>query len=190
MVYLWVHLAGLALVPLFLQMLWLALAISQPLPFFWLELVLLVIVGLFPIVFLQWNKPFSPFNLLFFTTKINSLTEDDRRLLTPLKSTRQRFLSAIASIVSLIILWGIYLYAPLAREAASFLPQFRLFGLLIALIAFFLANLFLQVSVSVFPLIISKPETLSSLEPYPADKIKQDFTVFGFPLTKILPPLT
>jgi hypothetical protein len=183
MAYLWIHVAGLALVPLLLQVVWIGLAISQPLPFFWLELVFLIIFGLFPIIFLQWNRPFSPFNLLFFTLKIDTLTEDERRLLTALKSNLQRFLTAIASIVSIVSLWFIYQYAPLAREAASFLPQVRLFGLLIAIIAYFFVNLFWQVSLSVIPVMFTKIDTL---EPYPTDKIKQDFTVFGFPVAKLL----
>lgn len=184
--FLWIHLASIAFVPLFLQLVWLGLAITQPLPFYWFELLLLVIISLFPIIFMQWNKPFYPFNLLFFTLKIENLTEDQRRILTALKSTRQRFLTAIASLVSLFILWTIYQYAPLATEAASFLPQFRLFGLLIALVAFFISNLYLQVSLSIIPLFLINQEKYASLEPYPLDKIKQDFTVLGVPLTKLL----
>jgi hypothetical protein len=186
MLYLWIHVAGMAFVPLFLQVVWLALAVSQPLPFFWIELFLLVGLGFLPILWMQWSRPFSPFNILLLTVNPSSLSEDNRRILTALKSPRQRWLTAIASIVSLITLWLLYQYAPLAREAASFLPQFRVFGLLIAIVAYFLANLFLQVSFSVLPLIFLQPKTYNSLEPYPVEQIKQDFLVFGFPLAKAL----
>ncbi len=185
--FLWLNLAGFAVFPIAIQIVWLGLAVGQPLPFFWLELILLGIVGVIPVVWIQWSKPFSPFNLLFLTLKPDNLSESQRRILTGLKTNRQRLISAIASILILVILWYIYKYAPLATSAASFLPQVRILGLLIAIVAFFIGNFFLQTSLSIIPLILINSEKYNSLEPYPLEKIKQDFTLLGFPVSKLLP---
>ena len=54
--YLWIHLWGIALLPLFLEVVWLSLAIGDPFFPFWIELILLVAIGIFPIFLMQHSK--------------------------------------------------------------------------------------------------------------------------------------
>ncbi len=140
--FLWIHLAGIAVVPLSLQVVWLGLAVGNPLPFFWLELLLVAAVGIVPVFWMQWQRPFSIFSLLILAVKPEEMMESQRQILSLLKSNRQRFLSAIAAIVMLLALWPLYQLAPIVVMAASIIPPFRLLGLLIASVAFLVSNLF------------------------------------------------
>jgi hypothetical protein len=87
-------------------------------------------------------------------------------------------------------LWSIYQLAPLAAIAVSVLPTVRILGLAIAILAFFLANLFFQVSLSVLVVLFTSEPKFATTEPYPIGEVAKDFTLLGFRLGKILPSLT
>ena len=46
--YLWIHLAGITVAPLTLQLAWLGLAIGNPFPFYGIELALLFAIAILP----------------------------------------------------------------------------------------------------------------------------------------------
>ena len=184
--FLWIHLAGIAVVPLSLQVVWLGLAVGTPLPFFWLELLLVAAVGIVPVFWMQWQRPFSIFSLLILAVKPEEMMESQRQILSLLKSNRQRFLSAIAAIVMLLALWQLYQLAPIVVMAASIVPPFRLLGLLIASVAFLVSNLFFQVPVSVLGVFLTSPEKSAAREPYPVAEIEKDFTLTGWRVGQIL----
>lgn len=185
--FLWIHLAGLVVVPLALSALWLGLAIGDPLPFFWLELLVLIAVGVLPILWMQWSRPFDIFSILILAIKPDKLTSEQRQILSRFKTNKQRTLTLIAALVMVGLLWELYQLAPLASIAAAFLPQSRFLGLLMAAIAFWACNLFVQVPVSVLGILSTSQQELAETDPYPTEKILQDFTAPGFQVDWILP---
>jgi hypothetical protein len=188
--FLWIHLAGIAVVPLSLQLVWLGLAIGTPLPFFWLELLAIALIGIVPVFLMQWNRPFDIFSLMLVSIKPEHLSEARRRILSLFARKSQQLLALIAAIVMLVLLWQIYRLAPLAAIAATPIPQYRLLGLVIAIVGFWLSNLFFQVPVSVLGVLLVGKQQFASTEPWPVENIAKKFTIPGFRVNKIpfLPP--
>ncbi|UIE37056.1 low-complexity tail membrane protein [Leptodesmis sichuanensis] len=187
--YLWIHLAGLATLPLWLELCWLGLAAGDPVLPFWLELLLVAAIGIVPIFWMQWQRPFYIFSLIGVALKPAQLTEDQRRLLTLFKSQRNRWLAIAPAIITFFALRQLYYLAPIANPVTPFAAEARWLGLLVAAIAFLGVNLFLQVPVSVFSVMLTGESTFAATAPYPLEAIRSDFTAVGIPVNQILPPV-
>lgn len=185
--YLWIHLAGVAALPIFLEVCLLGLAAGDPFLPPVLELGLIAIVGIAPIFWMQWQRPFYIFSLLAIALQPAQLSDQERRMLRFFKSQEVRVLTAIAPIILTIILWQLYKLAPLAAEVTPF--SGRLVGLLVAAIAFLGCNLFLQVPLSVVRVLLAGEAKFAAAEPYPLEQIGQDFTVLGLRVKQILPAI-
>lgn len=183
--FLWIHLAGLALVPLLLIILWIGLAVSDPWSFYWVELVLVGTVGVLPILWMQWTKPFNFFGVLFLSVRPNSLTEEQRKILRLLQTRKNKIFHGLTAIGLLGLGWLIYQLAPLAAITASMLPQWRILGLTIAGVAFFFCNLFVQVPVSVLGVLLTSDKTWLATEAIPSNQVSNQFTVVGLRVSKI-----
>ncbi|MEB3358475.1 MAG: low-complexity tail membrane protein [Synechococcales bacterium] len=190
--YLWIHLAGAAAVPIWLEVCFLGLALGNPLLPPGLEILLVAAIGVTPVLWMQWQRPFYIFSLLVVALKVDALTPNQRRLLRFFKSFQTKLLSLVVPIVLTYLLWLLYQFTPLATDALATLPvpQWHLLGLLVAAIAFLLANLFLQVPVSVLRVLFASEQAVTQAEPYPLEQIGQNFTSIGFEVAQILPPLS
>ena len=188
--FLWIHLAGLAVVPLSLLVVWLALAVGSPLPFFWLELIFIAAVGIVPVFWMQWNRPFDIFSLLILALKPEAMTAEQQRILSLFKRKKQRFWALVTAGIMLLLLWQIYRLGPLAALVTPLSPQWRIVGVLLAAVAFLVSNLFVQVPVSVLGVLSTSEQQFAVTEPLPAEKILQEFTIPGFRVGKVLPFLT
>lgn len=187
--FLWIHLAGLVTLPLFLELTLLGLAIAQDFVPFWLELGLLILVGIVPIAWMQWSRPFDIFSLLFVAISPQQLAPQQRQILQQFKTTKHRILTAVAALGMLAVLWQLDRFAPLAETAASLLPQSRILGLILALFAFAASNLFLQVPVSVLGVLLTNEQQFQATEPLDNEQIAREFSVFGLRVRQILPRL-
>ena len=185
--FLWIHLAGLAVAPLFLEVVWIALGVSTPIPFFWLELVAIATVGILPIFWMQWQRPFDIFSFLVVAVKPEQLTREQQQILTLFNSKKQRFLALITAILMVLVLWQIYRLSPLAFYVAYLVPQWRLGAVAVAAVAFLLSNLFIQIPVSVLGVMLTTDNKFSSTEPIPIEQIPQKYSIFGFKVANILP---
>lgn len=185
--YLWIHLAGIAALPIFLEICLLGLAAGDPLLPAVLELGFVAAVGIAPIVWMQWQRPFYIFSLLAIALQPAQLSDEERRMLRFFKSQEVRVLTVIAPIILTIILWQLYKLAPLAAEVTPF--SGRLVGLLVAAIAFLGCNLFLQVPLSVVRVLLAGEAEFAAAEPYPLERVGQDFTVLGLRVKQILPAI-
>ena len=183
--FLWIHLAGLAAVPLLLQAVWLGLAVGEPLPF-WLELLFVAAVGIIPTLWMQLRRPFDIFSLLIVAVKPEQLTADQRRILSLLRTKKHGIIAIAVAALALVILWQLYQIAPVAAVAASFLPQVRILGLLLAAIAFFMSNLFIQVPFSVVGVLLTDQQQFANAQPIPSEAIRHEFTVPGFRVNQFL----
>ncbi len=185
--FLWIHLAGLAAVPLALEVVWLGLAVGDPIFPVWLEWLLLAIVGIAPVLWMQITRPFDIFSILVLALKPEQLTVEQRRLLSLFKTKNNLVVTIAAAAFMLWVLWQIYRVAPVAAAVAPFEPSWRIAGLLLAGLAFLGSNLFLQVPLSVLQVLLSSESEFAAAEPYPMEKMSQDFTMPGFKVNKILP---
>ncbi|MDB9495156.1 low-complexity tail membrane protein [Spirulina subsalsa CS-330] len=183
--YLWLHLAGLAAVPLWLFVAWLGIAAGYPIAPTLLEIILLVSVGIVPILVMQWKRPFSPFGLLLFSLQPSQLSLAQRKMLQRLQSNRTHFLTGLGVIPMIWIIGQLYTLAPLAQGATP-IPN-HVVGLGVAAIALLAANLFWQVPLSVVGVLLTRPSQFDATEPYPVAAISAAFTSPGFPVQKILP---
>ena len=183
--FLWVHLAGIAVAPFALLVVWLALAIAVPLTPYWLELGFLVGMGVLPILWMQWHKPFEIFSLLVVALRPEVLTLEQRKILSLFKQPRQRVLTVLTALLMTAKLLALYYFAPLASLPVLDLPQIRIAALGVAAIAFLIANLFVQVPVSMLGILLTSNATYEQISPIELSEIPQKLTLFGFRVKKI-----
>ncbi|MGK7930934.1 MAG: low-complexity tail membrane protein [Microcystaceae cyanobacterium] len=183
--YLWLHFTGIAASPIFLLLTWLSLSLGDPLPFYWLELVIIGVIAILPVFLMQWLRPFYIYCLIIVSINPLNLTEEQRKILPWFKTGKQRGIALLTSIAMIGVLWLIYQYAPLADMMTRNLPQWRILGLFTAIITFSLANLFIQVPMSVLGILTSNPQILETSEPYPSERISEQFSILGLKLRQI-----
>ncbi|AFZ19178.1 low-complexity tail membrane protein [Allocoleopsis franciscana] len=184
--FLWIHLAGLAACPLALELVWLGLAVGDPILPVWLEFFLVAAIGLGPILWMQLTRPFDIFSILIFALKPEQLTQEQRRLLSLFKTKTNRVITIAATVLLLWVLWQIYRVAPVAAPVVPLSPRWHFLGLLGAGLAFLISHLFLQVPVAVAQVLLTSESEFVAATPYPVEKIPQDFTVPGVRVNKIL----
>lgn len=187
--YLWIHLAGAAAVPIFLEICFVGLAAGDPVLPIGLEFLLVAVVGIAPVFWMQWQRPFYIFSLLIVAVKPDQLTDEQRRLLRLFKTTPVKALTVVVSGVLAIALWKLFHAPPLDASSIPFLPQWRLGGLLIGAIAFLLSNVFLQVPASVLRVLLAPESQVNDTDPYAVEHISKDFSVIGLRVERILPDM-
>ncbi|MGF1538000.1 MAG: low-complexity tail membrane protein [Elainellaceae cyanobacterium] len=187
--YLWIHLAGLAAAPLWLELCFVGLAIGDPVLPQAAELAIVAAVGGVPVLWMQWQAPFYIFSVLVAALRPAQLTEAQRRLLPFFKGGMLKSLSLVVAAALVGLLWKLDQLIPLIAPAALQwpVPQQRWFGLGLAAIAFLLVNLFTQVPVSVLRVLWVPESSVANAAPYPVDKIAQQFTVLGWQTSRLLP---
>ena len=183
--FLWIHLSGIVLFPILLEMVLIGLATGDSFSYIF-ELLFMTMMGIIPVLWMQLTCPFDIFSILLFSLKPESITIEQTRILSLFKSTKQKLFTLLAAAFMLLLLWLLYRLSPLAVEVVDFLPQWRILGLTIATIAFWGSNLFLQVPLSVLLVLLTKQSKFVQIEPYLRDQIEQDFTIPGIKVDKIL----
>jgi len=185
--YLWIHLAGLAILPLWLELVWLGLAAGKPILPVAIELILVAVAGTVPIVLMQWTRPFDIFSVVLLSLQPDQLTQQQRQILRVFKTPKHRILTGFGAIALLFALWAVARYAPLVAPATPF-PNHWI-GLLAAAIAFLGSNLFLQVPLSVIAVFLTSGNQLANLTPDSPEQIASTYFVPGFRVKQILPPI-
>jgi hypothetical protein len=182
--YLWIHLAGIAAVPIALLICLLGLSIGDPILPVWLELALIAIAGIVPIAWMQLRRPFYIFGLLAVAIHPETLSPDQRRILTLLR-TRPSPLGVMGAAVVLgLILQQLYAIA-INWTLIPFTA--RGLGLGLAAIGFLLSNLFLQVPLSVAQVILTSEAEFNTTAATPPADIADHFLILGLRVQRILP---
>ncbi|MEM6837749.1 MAG: low-complexity tail membrane protein [Cyanobacteria bacterium P01_C01_bin.120] len=185
--YLWLHFAGLATVPLWLDICLIGLAVGDPIVPPWVELVTLVMVGTAPILWLQWRRPYYVFSLPGLALRPDQLTDDRRRLLAIQRGWLSRALVLLSAIALFLLLYWLYQLAPIAADFPWLVGKSRATGWKVCAIAFFFANFFTLIPATILPLWLMPPRQLDAAPPLPASQILSKFTIIGLRLSKILP---
>lgn len=186
--YLWLHVVGLAALPLWALGIWLGVAAGQPWLPYGVEETLLVLLGVAPWLWMQWQRPFNPFAVLVVSLLPTVLTTEQRQWLRLLKSTKTRIVAVLALLPMIWLLGQCYQLAPLASSVTP-IPNHGL-GLLVAAIAFSGANLFMQVALSMVALLLLTSEAqFAAASPYEPERIGVDFFRFGLQWRQILPTI-
>ena len=188
--FLWIHLTGVAALPLTLEFVWLGLAVGEPLLPMGLEFLLVAVIGVAPVLWMQLTRPFDIFSLLLLALKPNQLTLEQRRLLSLFKIKTNRLLSVVATVFMLWVLWQIFRVAPIAAPIIPLPPSWHIVGLLGAGLAFLASNLFLQVPLAVVQVLRTSESEFAAIAPYAVEKIPHDFTIPGIRVNRILPQPT
>lgn len=180
--YLWVHFAGLAFVPLLLDICLAGLASAGPaLPFggqFWA----IALSGILPGLAMQCFKPFYVFSLPPSALKPSVLSEDQRRCLQIFKSWQIKALAVGVALFSVWLLAQLYAMSP---QVSPLLTARA--GLVCAAIAFFTASTFMQISVSAARALLISPEALKRVAAVEGSTITADFLIAGIRVNKLLP---
>ena len=187
--YLWIHLAGLATVPLWLDIGLAGLAVGDPVVAPGVELLTLGLVGTLPILWMQLQRPFYIFSVPGLALRPDQLSVERRRLLSLQRTLLSRLLVICSAIALLLGLYWLYQLAPIAADMTPFAAKSRPTGWAIAAIAFLCANLFVQVPATVIPLLLTSPTTRQTTEPFESTAILEKFMVIGLRLERILPDL-
>ncbi|MEM6518587.1 MAG: low-complexity tail membrane protein [Cyanobacteria bacterium P01_C01_bin.70] len=188
--YLWLNFAGLATVPLWLDICLAGLAVSDPMVPPWLELVALVMVGTAPILWMQVQRPFYIFSVPGLALRPDQLNEDRRRLLTLQRGWLSQSLALLTAIALFLALYWLYQLAPIAADLPWLMGKSRATGWEICAIAFFLANFFALVPATTALLLLTPPRRLDATPPLDAPQILTNFTVLGLRIDRILPDFT
>lgn len=183
--YLWLHLTGIAALPLCLELCLVGLRASSSLPTGLVGL-LVALAGVGPTVWMQWQRPFCIFSLVVLALKPEQLSETQRRILAQFKAPIGRIIAVGVAGLALLILRQLIQWTVWIRPVP--VPGGSLGGLLLAIAGFLLANLVLQVPASVLPVLLTPDAKL--MPPYPTAKILQDFTLIGLRVKQILPAIS
>ncbi|OUC16549.1 MAG: hypothetical protein B0A82_01255 [Alkalinema sp. CACIAM 70d] len=182
--YLWIHLSGIVVVPIALLGCWLALT-SAPSSFSAIvEFLLIFVIGVSPILWMQWQKPFYIYSILVIAINPDDLTPDQQKILTLFENYRNPLLLLLGAIGLGALLWQMEAWAQGAIPIVPLPPILRLPA---ATIAFFLATLFLEVPLSVARVMLAGNANFLAAEPLPIQTIRQNFTIVGLKVNKILP---
>ncbi len=187
--YLWIHLLGLAVLPLTLALTAIALPWGVPFPFAWAELVLIVLLGGIPVWVLQILRPWNPFGFLVFQIPPERMGDRQRKIMRLIQGTRQPLFNLFGAGGMVFLLWQISHYAPLAVGVSAGFPQWRLLGLAIATLGFFLSNILLQIPLTFLPTLWLSEQTVEEIDPHPSVSIRRDFACWGIPMGQFFPEL-
>lgn len=185
--YLWVHLAGLAALPLCAELCLLGLAAGDPLlPGGW-DWLLVGLLGTAPIVAMQWLRPFYPFSVLLVSLRADRLNETQQRILQRWAGWETK---AIALIASLLVLWALQRLDQLSPLAAEIAPlDQRAIGLLVVWLGALLGSLLLTVALVSLWVLLTPQTAFSAIEPFPVGNVPSSFLRLSIRLTKVLPDL-
>lgn len=185
--YLWIHLAGLATVPLWLDVCLAGLAVGEPILSPWLELGVLIALGTGPVLWMQWQKPFYIFSLFLVAVRPDKLSYLRRKLLHAQKMWFSKLLISLGALALGFALWALYPLAAVITDLPILGGQPRWVGLLLCASAFLCANLFTQVPATVVAILVSSAQSIEAATPYPVDSILREFTVAGLRIPQLLP---
>lgn len=183
--FLWIHVGGIIMFPLMFGVASIGLAVGDRYSYF-IELPWLIAIAILPVLLMQLYRPFNIFSVLFFALPPKFLSVKQRKILALFKRKQQKVVNAIATGLMLFNLWLLYNFSPATTGIANLLPQQRILGLAIASIAFLGSNLFVQIPLNAFQVLLTNELELAQIKQCTLKEIASDFTTPGIKIDKIL----
>lgn len=172
--------------------LWAALflfAIANPDPFLppGFTALLAGILGIGSVLWMQLRRPFYIFSLAILALRPEALQEHQRKLLRWFLSGLNRILAITTAIGLGLLLIQLYRWLPIVQlqNPLAALDPFPAF--LLAIVTVWVLSLFVQVPVSVAPLLWLSDTAIANTEPLAPGQVAQQFTILGLPLKGLLP---
>ncbi|MFM2312040.1 MAG: hypothetical protein RLZZ04_1316 [Cyanobacteriota bacterium] len=182
--FLWIHLGGIIVFPLMCFITLIGLEVGDQYSY-WLEIPLLIAIAILPVLLMQLYRPFNIFSVLFLALQPKFLTANQRKILALFKRKQQKVVNVMITGLMLLSLWLIYYFAPGAAALANLLPQQRILGLAIACGAFFGSNLFLQIPLNAFQVLLTNELEFAQTQQCTLEEVESDFTTAGIRVSKI-----
>ncbi|MEY2857017.1 MAG: hypothetical protein RLZZ74_1329 [Cyanobacteriota bacterium] len=182
--FLWIHLGGIIMFPVMLGIALTGLGVGDRYSY-WVELPLLITIAVFPILLMQLYRPFNIFSVLFFALQPKSLTENQRKILALFKRKQQKVVNMLAAGFMLCNLGLLYYVSPGIVRLANLLPQQRILGLAIAGVAFLGSNLFFQIPLSAFQVLLTNESEFAQIKQCTPQEIASDFSTPGLKVSRI-----
>lgn len=186
--FVWIPIAGIIFLPLWLALTVLGLATSDPLLPAGLERLLLGLSGVATVAVMQFKKPFYIFSLVAVVLPPAELTGIRRRILAVFQSWEYRWVILPVSILFMLFVGErLYDIAPFFRTVSPIHESgygSRLTGLILAGVAFGTANLFVQIPAAAALALFFPKSKWESLDPVVS--IEDQFTLVGKPVSQLL----
>jgi hypothetical protein len=182
--FLWIHLGGIIMFPVMLGIALIGLGVGDRYSY-WVELPLLIAIAVFPILLMQLYRPFNIFSVLFFALQPQSLTPNQRKILALFKRKQQKVINLLAAGFMVCNLGLLYYFFPGIIGLAHLLPQQRILGLAIASSAFLGSNLFFQIPVSAFGVLLTSESDFAQIKQCTPQEIASDFSTPGLKVSTI-----
>lgn len=184
--YLWIHAAGIVVLPVWLWITVMGLASGDPWLPVRLERLFIEAVGILPVVWMQATRPFYIFSILAVALPPDQLTPERRQVLSGFRWPQYRWIVilTVAVIMAGQMAW-LYDAAPLFAPIALF-PGIRWLGVLAAMVGFLGANLFIQIPAAAGMMLVMDDQRVESFTPVEVELIEQEFTVFGKRIPNLL----
>ncbi len=183
--YLWLHLWGVAIVPLALAGCLAALAVGDPLGPPGVELGLLALLGTLPPVWLQGTRPWYPYSLGPLYVRPSRLTLGQGQRLAGIHRAWRAAGSGLLALGMIMVLEGLYRLAPVASGTTPWSAWSRPWAWGVALACFAGANFAAQVGLTGLGLLLGTPRP--SAPALTVEAITRRFTILGIPTSSFLP---
>jgi hypothetical protein len=186
--FVWIHIADIIILPLWLALTVLGLATADPVLPPGLERLFLGLAGVAPVAVMQFKKPFYLFSLVAVVLPPAELTVTRRRILAVFQSWEYRWVILPVTIVLMLFIGErLYDVAPFFRTISPLHESgqgSRLTGLILAGAAFCAANLFVQIPAAAALALFFPQSKWLALEP--VISIEDHFTLVGKPVAHLL----
>lgn len=176
--FLWIHIAGIVVFPLWMALTVIGLATGAPLLPVWLEQLILLTLGIGLVARMQIRRPFYLFSVLAVSLPPEQLSPQRCRILSGFQSWTYRLVPLLVILVMILLGEWLYDIAPLFHSL-SFLPENRVVGLGVAILGFWGANLFIQIPAAAAWALSSDQHRLDQYSPVDPETVESQFTVVG-----------
>ena len=187
--YVWVHVAGILVFPLWMGLCAIGLASGEPVLPVWLEMTAIALLGAGPILAMQLLKPFNIFSALMVAVPTDCLDDERRRILAIFQERDQRLLAVAIAALMCCFLLDAYHMAPLleAFSPVQAAPGSGISRLLMATVGFLGANLFLQVPMATLRVMAMPDLAVDKVVPVDIEDATELFTTLGWQWAALAP---
>lgn len=183
--FLWIHVAGIIFFPLWMGLVLMGLSTGDPILPVWLEQLIVLSIGTALVARMQLKRPFYLFSILVVALPPDQLSPERRRILSSFQSFSYRLVPLLVVLVMVFLGRWVYEIAPLFHRL-SVLPDVRLLGLGVAVVGFWIANLFIQIPAAAAWVLSSDEYQLQRFSPVEPETLEQEFTLVGRPWPDLL----